>query len=139
MWRVEAAVAWVGPAFEIVGTRLESGLAGAGMLAIADGGANIDFVHSPPGAAWRDVDLTAHPVTRRINGVEVASGHSRMLVFGDPVSGVAREPSGTRHPGSEGWRRGDDGHLYRHYAPLAGRRGGGGLRALGTVRARFLD
>ena len=106
MWRVEAAVAWVGPAFEIVGTRLESGLAGAGMLAIADGGANIDFVHSPPGAAWRDVDLTAHPVTRRINGVEVASGHSRMLVFGDPVSGVAWLAN---HPelGTRGLRAGD--------------------------------
>ena len=51
---VEAAVAWVGPAFEIVGTRLEGGLPGAGMLAIADGGANIDFVRGPTGTAWRD-------------------------------------------------------------------------------------
>ena len=104
---VEAAVAWVGPAFEIVGTRLESGLPGAGMLAIADGGANIDFVRGPTtGTAWRDADLTAHPATLRINGEEVASGHSGMLVFGDPISGVVWLAN---HPelGARGLKAGD--------------------------------
>ena len=103
---VEAAVAWVGPAFEIVGTRLERGLPGAGMLAIADGGANIDFVRGPSGTAWRDADLTAHPVTLRINGEEIASGHSGMLVFGDPVSGVVWLAN---HPqlGARGLKAGD--------------------------------
>ena len=103
---VEAAVAWVGPAFEIVGTRLVSGLPGAGLLAIADGGVNIDFVRGPSGTAWRDADLTAHPVTLRINGKEIASGHSGMLVFGDPVSGVVWLAN---HPqiGARGLKAGD--------------------------------
>ena len=136
---VEAAVAWVGPAFEIVGTRLESGLAGAGMLAIADGGANIDFVHGPPGAAWRDVDLTAHPVTRRINGVEVASGHSGMLVFGDPISGVAWLAN---HPelGARGLKAGDvvTTGTCTGITPLSpGDEAEADYGALGKVRARF--
>ena len=91
-WSVEevrAAVAWVAPGLEIVGTRLEGGLAGAGVLAIADGGANIDFVLGPTDGDWRGADLSAHPVVLRVNGAEAASGHSGMLVFGDPIAGVA--------------------------------------------------
>lgn len=91
-WTVEevrAAVAWVAPGLEIVGTRLEGGLAGAGVLAIADGGANIDFVRGPTDGDWRGADLAAHPVVLRINGAEAASGNSGMLVFGDPIAGVA--------------------------------------------------
>ena len=86
---VRGAVAWVAPGLEIVGTRIESGLAGAGVLAIADGGANIDFVLGPTHGDWRDADLTSHPVVLNVNGTEVASGHSGMLVFGDPIAGVA--------------------------------------------------
>lgn len=86
---VRPAVAWVAPGLEIVGTRLEGGLAGAGVLAIADGGANIDFVLGPTDGDWRSADLAAHPVVLRINGVEAASGNSGMLVFGDPIAGVA--------------------------------------------------
>ena len=91
-WSIEevrAAVAWVAPGLEIVGTRLESGLAGAGVLAIADGGANIDFVLGPTDGHWRGVDLTSHPVVLNVNGSEVASGDSGMLVFGSPIAGVA--------------------------------------------------
>jgi len=86
---VRAAVAWVAPGLEIVGTRIEGGLAGAGVLAIADGGANIDFVLGPTDTDWRSADLTSHPVALRVNGVESATGDSGMLVFGDPVAGVA--------------------------------------------------
>ena len=86
---VRAAVAWVAPGLEIVGTRIESGLAGAGVLAIADGAANIDFVLGPTDGDWRGADLASHPVVLDVNGSEVASGHSGMLVFGDPVAGVA--------------------------------------------------
>lgn len=86
---VHAAVAWVAPGLEIVGTRLESGLAGAGVLAIADGGANVDFVLGPTDGDWRGADLSSHPVVLRVNGSEAASGNSGVLVFGDPVAGVA--------------------------------------------------
>ena len=86
---VRAAVAWVAPGLEIVGTRIESGLAGAGVLAIADGGANIDFVLGPTDGDWRGADLSAHPVVLGVNGAEAASGNSGILVFGDPISGVA--------------------------------------------------
>ena len=138
---VEAAVAWVGPAFEIVGTRLESGLPGAGMLAIADGGANIDFVRGPGGTAWRDADLAAHPVTLRINGVEVASGHSAMLVFGDPVSGVVWLAN---HPelGARGLKAGDvvTTGTCTGITPLSpGDEAEADYGALGKVRARFGD
>ena len=136
---VEAAVAWVGPAFEIVGTRLEGGLAGAGLLAIADGGANLDFVCGPTGAAWRDADLAAHPVTLRINGAEVASGHSGMLVFGDPVSGVAWLAN---HPefGARGLKAGDivTTGTCTGITPLSpGDEAEADYGTLGTVRARF--
>ena len=136
---VEAAVAWVGPAFEIVGTRLESGLPGAGVLAIADGGANIDFVRGPAGGEWRNADLTAHPVTLRINGVEVASGHSGMLVFGDPISGVSWLAN---HPelGARGLKAGDvvTTGTCTGITPLSpGDEAEADYGALGTVRARF--
>ena len=136
---VEAAVAWVGPAFEIVGTRLESGLPGAGMLVIADGGANIDFVCGPIDADWRSADLTAHPVTLRINGVEVASGHSGMLVFGDPVSGVAWLAN---HPelGARSLKAGDvvTTGTCTGITPLSpGDEAEADYGALGVVRARF--
>ena len=136
---VEAAVAWVGPAFEIVGTRLESGLPGAGMLAIADGGANVDFVRGPGGAAWRDADLTAHPVALRINGAEVASGHSGLLVFGDPVSGVVWLAN---HPelGSRGLKAGDvvtTGTCTGITPVSPGDEAEADYGALGTVRVRF--
>ena len=91
-WDVEevrAAVAWVAPGLEIVGTRVEGGLAGAGLLAIADGGANIDFVLGPTDGGWRSADLASHPVALRVNGAGTAAGHSGVLVFGDPVAGVA--------------------------------------------------
>ena len=143
-WRreeVEAAVAWVGPAFEIVGACFEGGLAGAGMLAIADGGANVDFVCGPTDAAWRDVDLTAHPVTLRINGAEVASGHSGMLVFGDPVSGVTWLAN---HPelGARGLMAGDvvTTGTCTGITPLSpGDEAEADCGTLGTVRARFVE
>ena len=86
---VRAAVAWVAPGLEVVGTRIEGGLAGAGVLAIADGGANIDFVLGPTDGDWRGADLSAHPVVLGINGSQAAAGNSGMLVFGDPIAGVA--------------------------------------------------
>ena len=103
---VAAVVAWIGPALEVVGTRIEGGLAGAGLLAIADGGANIDFVRGAVTDRWRETDLASHAITLRINGVEVATGNGGMLVFGDPIAGVAWLAN-HRELGSRGLKAGD--------------------------------
>jgi 2-keto-4-pentenoate hydratase len=86
---VAAAVEFVAPAFEIIGCRFEGGLAGKGLLAIADGGGNAAIVQGEPVRDWRRFDLGGHPVRLRVNGAEVASGSSADLVFGDSIGAVA--------------------------------------------------
>jgi 2-keto-4-pentenoate hydratase len=86
---VAAAVGFVAPAFEIIGCRFEGGLAGQGLLAIADGGANAAIVQGEPVRDWRRFDLTRHEVRLRLNGVEAASGSTGDLLFGDPIRAVA--------------------------------------------------
>jgi 2-keto-4-pentenoate hydratase len=86
---VAAAVDVVAPAFEIIGCRFEGGLAGNGLLAIADGGGNAAIVRGEPARDWRRFALDRHPVRLRLNGVEVASGSSSDLVFGDPIAAAA--------------------------------------------------
>lgn len=136
---VRAAVAWVTPGLEIVGARVEGGLAGAGVLAIADGGANVDFVLGPADGDWRSVDLAAQSIALRINGAETASGHGGMLVFGDPVAGVAWLAN---HPelAPRGLRVGDvvTTGTCTGIAPLSpGDEAEADCGPLGTVRARF--
>lgn len=84
-----AAVAFVAPAFEIVGARFEGGLKGKGLLAIADGGANVAIVQGEPMRDWQRFDLGRHGLRLSVNGAEVASGDSSVLVFGDPIGAVA--------------------------------------------------
>ena len=86
---VAAAVDFVAPAFEIIGCRFEGGLAGKGLLVIADGGANAAIVQGAPALDWRRFNLGRHAVRLRVNGAEVASGSSSDLVFGDPLGAVA--------------------------------------------------
>jgi 2-keto-4-pentenoate hydratase len=86
---VAAAVDFLAPAFEIIGCRFEGGLAGNGLLAIADGGGNAAIVQGEPVRDWRRFDLGRHAVRLRLNGVEAASGSSSDLVFGDPIGAVA--------------------------------------------------
>jgi 2-keto-4-pentenoate hydratase len=86
---VAAAVQFVAPAFEIIGCRFEGGLAGQGLLAIADGGANTAIVRGEPVRDWRRFDLSGHAVRLRVNGAQVAAGSSGDLVFGDPIGAVA--------------------------------------------------
>jgi 2-keto-4-pentenoate hydratase len=86
---VAGAVAFVAPAFEIIGCRFEAGLAGNGLLVIADGGGNAAIVQGEPVRDWRRFELDRHPVRLSLNGAEVASGSSADLVFGDPVGAVA--------------------------------------------------
>jgi 2-keto-4-pentenoate hydratase len=86
---VAAAVDFLAPAFEIIGCRFEGGLAGNGLLAIADGGGNAAIVQGEPVRDWRRFDLGRHAVRLRLNGVEAAVGSSSDLVFGDPIGAVA--------------------------------------------------
>jgi 2-keto-4-pentenoate hydratase len=86
---VAAAVAFVAPAFEVIGCRFAGGLAGNGLLVIADGGGNAAIVRGEPVRDWRRFDLSRHPVRLRMNGAETASGSSSDLVFGDPIGAVA--------------------------------------------------
>jgi 2-keto-4-pentenoate hydratase len=84
-----SAVDFLAPAFEIIGCRFEGGLVGKGVLVIADGGANAAIVRGEPVRDWRRFDLGNHPVRLSLNGVEVASGSSSDLVFGDPIGAIA--------------------------------------------------
>ena len=143
-WTVEEvreAVAWVAPGLEIVGSRLEGGLTGAGMLAIADGGANIDFVLGPTDGDWQSADLGSHPVVLDINGVESGSGHSGMLVFGDPIAGVAWLAN-RAEVAPRGLRAGDavTTGTCTGIRPIApGDEVSADYGSLGVVRARFAD
>ncbi len=103
---VRAAVAWIAPGFEVIGTRLASGLAGAGNLLIADGAANMDFVLGPKLNDWRGLDLTKHPTMLYINDAEKAAGHSGMLLFGHTI-GAVTWLANAKHIGSRGLRAGD--------------------------------
>jgi 2-keto-4-pentenoate hydratase len=85
---VKDAIAFVTPAFEIIGCRFAGGLAGKGLLAIADGGANAGIVQGEPVRDWRRFDLGDHAVRLRLNGAQAASGSSSDLVFGDPIGAV---------------------------------------------------
>jgi 2-keto-4-pentenoate hydratase len=101
---VAAAIAFVAPAFEIVGARFEGGLAGNGLLAIADGGGNIAVVQGEPVTDWQSFDLGNHAVD--LNGTGVVSGNSSVLVFGNPI-GALVWLAGQPFLAERGLKRGD--------------------------------
>ena len=84
-----AAVAFVAPAFEVIGCRFTGGLAGNGLLVIADGGGNAAMVQGEPVRDWRRFDLGGHGLRLDLNGTEAASGSSSALIFGDPIGALA--------------------------------------------------
>lgn len=103
---VMAAVDNVCPAFEVVGCRVDDGFAAAGLLLIADGAANVAVIAGAPSAQWRAADLSDHPLRVTVNGVEVASGSSNLLMWGNPFGAVgylANHP----HTAARGLRAGD--------------------------------
>ena len=83
---VEAAIDAVAGAVEIVGTRIEGGLAGKGrFLVTADCGANIALVVGKWMTDWRSIALPSHRVAITIDGVPAGEGTgSRAL--GDPMN-----------------------------------------------------
>jgi 2-keto-4-pentenoate hydratase len=83
---VIVAIDGVAPALEIVGSRLFSGLSGAGRLLVtADGGANVALCIGSIMTDWRQLDLTAQNVQLHRNGAEVATGVGAQAL-GDPVN-----------------------------------------------------
>lgn len=86
---VAKAIGWVCPGFEIIGTRWNRKLAGAGSLLIADGGANMSFIGGRKVTDWQRFDLSSHPATLYMNGAEKASGHSGMSMYGHALGAVA--------------------------------------------------
>jgi 2-keto-4-pentenoate hydratase len=78
---IEAAVAAIYPSFEIVGTRFEGDLAGAGFRVIADGGANVSTVLGAEIRDWSAYDLADHKVTLMINGNETGQGSTSVLLW----------------------------------------------------------
>ena len=103
---VMAAVDYVCPSFEVIGCRLDCGLTSAGLLLIADGAANLAVIPGKPAADWRKADLSDHPLRVEVNGVEAATGSSKLLMWGNPFGAVSHLAS---HPqvGERGLRAGD--------------------------------
>lgn len=86
---VKAAVEYVCPAFEVVGCRSDDDLTEAGLLLIGDGAGNIAVISGGPSSSWREADLSDHPLRVTINGTEVATGSSNLLLWGNPYAAVA--------------------------------------------------
>ena len=103
---VMAAVDYVCQSFEVIGCRLDCGLTSAGPLLIADGAANMAVIQGKPVADWRKADLSDQPLTVTVNGTEVATGSSNLLMWGNPFGAVSHLAS---HPqvAERGLRAGD--------------------------------
>lgn len=138
---VEAAIAWVAPGFEIIGTRLASGLSGAGNLLIADGGANMDFVLGPKHEGWQKFDLSQHGATLYINDAEVAKGNSGMLLFGNTIGSVTWLAN-SRHIHPRGLKAGDvvtTGSCTGVIPIASGDKAWADFGSMGTVSASFVE
>jgi 2-keto-4-pentenoate hydratase len=137
---VAAAVAFVAPAFEVIGCRFAGGLAGNGLLVIADGGGNAAIVQGEPVRDWRRFDLGRHALRLCVNGADAASGSSSALIFGDPIGAVAWFASQPLLAG-RGLKRGEivmTGTCTGLTPIKAGDAAVGDFGALGQVRATFV-
>ncbi|MEZ5932051.1 MAG: hypothetical protein R3F54_08890 [Alphaproteobacteria bacterium] len=84
---IEAAVASVHPAFEVIGLRLPTELFTRVFVTIADFGANVAFVAGDGLDTWHDHDLAAVAVDVTVEGEKVASG-SGANVLGHPLKAL---------------------------------------------------
>jgi len=78
-------VDWVAPGLEIVASRFSQAPEKPGCLAIADFGANQHMIVGQPFTAWRELDLSSHPVKLEISNQPVVNGHSGMSLYGNPL------------------------------------------------------
>ena len=73
--QLATAIAAFRPGLEIVGSRFQEGLSGAGRaLVTADCGANIAFVAGPEQTNWQELDLAEQSVTLQLNGKIIEQG-----------------------------------------------------------------
>jgi 2-keto-4-pentenoate hydratase len=86
---VENAIAAVRPSFEIVAFRFSGGAAGAGTLAIADGGAHGAMILGAPITDWRRFDLADYGLTLRLNDDPALESSNKVLLWEDTVDAVA--------------------------------------------------
>ena len=86
---IEAAIGAVCPSFEIVAFRFTGGPAGAGTLAIADGGAHGAMILGEPVDDWRRFDLSDHALSLRVNDGPVMETSNKVLLWTDTVDAVA--------------------------------------------------
>ncbi|MGI9437732.1 MAG: 2-keto-4-pentenoate hydratase [Geminicoccaceae bacterium] len=84
---VEAAVASVHPAFEVIGLRLPNELFPNALVVTADFGANVGFVAGDGIDNWRNHDLPTIAVTAFVDGKQVASGSAKS-VMGHPLNAL---------------------------------------------------
>ena len=63
--------------------------ASGGLFLIADGSANVAVIPGEPAADWRKADLSDHPLRVAVNGEQVATGSSNLLMWGNPYAAVA--------------------------------------------------
>ncbi len=104
--QVYAAIEYVAPAFEIVGCRMVGGYTEAGLMLIADSAANLAIVAGAATQDWRQADLSNHPISIEIDGAQVATGSSNLLLWGNPIMAVAWL-AGHSGMGDRGLRCGD--------------------------------
>ena len=137
---IEAAVEYVGAAFEIVSSRVKGGLGEARLLIMPDGAANHAVVEGVRGADWREANLREHPLTVTIDDEEVASGSSNLLLWGSPTQALTWL---VNHPlmSSRGLRSGErimTGTCGGMIALSPGAQAHADFGCLGTVSARIV-
>jgi 2-keto-4-pentenoate hydratase len=84
---IEAAVASVHPAFELIGLRLPNDLFASALVAITDFGANVGFVSGEGVTDWKAHHIPAVPVTASVDGQEIAAGSAK-AVMGHPLNAL---------------------------------------------------
>ena len=84
---VQAAIATIHPAFELIGVRLPGELFRQAIVVTADFGANVGFVAGEGVADWQTHDLSKIDVRASVDGKEVASG-SGANVLGHPLNAL---------------------------------------------------
>ncbi len=85
MEEVIAAIEWVAPGFELIGSRIDNPPEHPGLCAIADGGGNHNVVLGAPDHNWQSRDWQQHTAALAINDTPVASGHSGDSIVGSPI------------------------------------------------------
>ena len=86
MDEVMAAINWIAPGFELIGSRVNNAPEKPGLCAIADGGGNHNVIIGSPDNNWQGRDWQQQIVTLSINGNQVDNGHSGDSIAGSPIS-----------------------------------------------------